>query len=304
MSGRVLAERRDVALGNGVTRVSLPLDAGSATSSPPTAASWWRSRRRRTRCRRSTPSSTPRPLPAPREPRARLAGRPGAPGAPGGAGRARRRRRPAAGDSRCANEIIGTASANRLIGTEFGDRIMGLARQRPPLRPRRRRLPHRADRQRPPLRRRRQRQARGRQRRRPRVRRRRPRHPARRRRRRPAPGRQRQRRHRRRLRATTGSPAARGGTGSTPGPANDRIYAKDGKRDTIDCGRGRDTVVTPRQGRPAHRLRGAPLALDPRTRVRRRSPPLAAAGPRGTATRRRPRRGWRRRRGAGRARAA
>jgi len=29
-----------------------------------------------------------------------------------------------------------------------------------------------------------------------------------------------------------------GGTGS------DRIYAKDGKADTNDCGRGRDTVVT------------------------------------------------------------
>ena len=124
MSGRVLAERRDVTVGNGVTRVSLPLDAGERDK---LAADG------RVLVAFETPQDEVQAidakLDAPAAPGTPgTPGTPGAPGAPGGG-------EPGPGgggpllpeDSRCANEIIGTASGNRLIGSEFGDRIMGLA---------------------------------------------------------------------------------------------------------------------------------------------------------------------------------
>ncbi len=114
MSGRVLAERHDIQLGNGVTHVSLPLDAGERDK---LAADG------RVLVAFETPQDEVQALdvaldgpagPTPGNPG--NGGTPGTPGAPG---------TPA--DVRCGNTILGTAAANRLIGTALGDLMSGFA---------------------------------------------------------------------------------------------------------------------------------------------------------------------------------
>ena len=246
MSGRVVAERGDVAIGNGVTQRHAPArPPASATSWRPTAACWWRSRRPRTRCRRSTCRSAAR--------RARRRGPDAGQAAAG----------PAAGLSAAATRSSAPRRPNRLIGTALrrpdhgfagndridgrggddcvnglsGDDVLYGGHGRRHARGRPRRTTSVSG----------QAPAAG--------------HPA--------------RRHGQRRAVTggagndivqgntgaTGSPAAAaptaspavpGATASSPGSGrdsveagsgNDVIHAKDGQADSIDCGRGRDRVA-------------------------------------------------------------
>ncbi len=176
MGGR-LKGSRTVALGNGVTRVSMPAAERVLVSF-------------------ETPQDQVQALDlAPGEP-----GPPGGGGGGGGGG-------PTPPAGRCANAIRGTGKANRLRGTSRSDRISGLGGND--------RIDGRggAD------------CIRG------------------------GTGRD-------RLYGGSGDDTLEGNSGNDRitggkgrdrikgGSGRDRIYAKDGKRDTIDCGRGRDTVVT------------------------------------------------------------